>query len=84
MAPPDDAPARAHEELGARPPAERIHLPGPSYLPVLVAFGTSLILVGVVVSVYVVVLGAIVLAWTTARWVREARAEMAELPAGPE
>jgi len=62
------------------PVGEQIHLPGPSYLPVLVAFGTSIAVIGVVISPILVVIGVIVLAVSTFLWVREAREEMAELP----
>ncbi len=63
------------------PPAgERIHLPGPSYLPVLVALGTSIAVIGVVISPVLIAIGVIVLAVATFLWVREAREEMAELP----
>ena len=32
------------------PPGEAVHLPGPSFLPVVVAAGTTVTLVGVVVN----------------------------------
>lgn len=64
------------------PPAasEDIHLPGPSYLPVIVAAGVSLALVGVLVSPYLLALGMIVWIVATLVWVRDARGEIAELP----
>ena len=63
------------------PPAtEQVHLPGPSYLPVVVAAGVTLALVGLVISYVVLVIGAIVAVVGIVRWVREAREEMAELP----
>jgi hypothetical protein len=63
------------------PPAtEEVHLPGSSYLPVVVAFGVTLALVGVVISFAVLAIGVIVTVAATVRWIRETREEMAELP----
>jgi hypothetical protein len=61
-------------------PTEEVHLPDPSYLPVLVALGTTLILVGIVVATFVVVIGAVILLSSLARWISSARREIAELP----
>jgi hypothetical protein len=61
-------------------PTEEVHLPDPSYLPVLVAFGTTLILVGIVVATFVAVIGGVIVLWSLARWIGAARREMAELP----
>ena len=63
------------------PPAgEPIHLPNPSYLPVLVAAGTTIALVGVVVNVVLVGIGLLVTLVAIVRWVRQTREEIAELP----
>lgn len=71
----------AEQPEGALPPAtEQIHLPEPSYLPVTLAFGISVAIIGVIFSWVVVVLGAIVAVISLARWIRQTRAEMAELP----
>jgi hypothetical protein len=64
------------------PPTEEIHLPDPSYLPATLALGITIAIVGVVFSWVVVVLGAIVALISLARWIRQTRAEMAELPLG--
>jgi hypothetical protein len=64
------------------PPTEQIHLPDPSYLPVTLALGITIAIVGVVFSWVVVVLGAIVAVISLARWIRQTRSEMAELPLG--
>lgn len=71
--------ARRHE---AQPPApgEPIHLPGPSYLPVIVAFGLTVVLVGVVVSLWLFAFGMLTTIVAIVRWVGQARAEIAELP----
>jgi cytochrome c oxidase subunit IV len=59
---------------------EQVHLPGPSYLPVVVAAGVTLALVGVVVSLVLTVLGVLVTLVGIVRWTRETREEIAELP----
>jgi hypothetical protein len=64
------------------PPTEEIHLPAPSYLPATLALGITITIVGVVFSWVVVVLGAIIAVISLARWIRQTRAEMAELPLG--
>lgn len=70
--------ARPDEALPA--PSEQVHLPGPSYLPVLVALGTTIALVGVVLSWVLCAIGTVILVLSVARWIRGAREEMAELP----
>jgi Cytochrome c oxidase subunit IV len=62
------------------PPGEAVHLPGPSYLPVVVAAGVSITVVGVVISWILVALGLLVTLVAVVRWVRQTRSEMAELP----
>ncbi len=62
------------------PPAEHVHLPEPSYLPVTVAFGVTLALVGLVVMWVLLVIGVVIFAVAVLRWVRETREDIAELP----
>jgi hypothetical protein len=62
------------------PPAETIHLPGPSYLPFVVAVGITITLVGILTGIAIVVIGAIITLTALVRWIRSARDEMAELP----
>jgi hypothetical protein len=70
-------------QLESPPPAaEHVHLPGPSFLPVLTALGVTLALVGLVFSLYVVGLGLLITVIAVVRWVRQTRAEIAELPLG--
>jgi hypothetical protein len=61
-------------------PTEEIHLPDPSYLPVLLALGVTVTLVGVVVSWIMAGIGAIIALVALVRWIREARQELRELP----
>jgi Flp pilus assembly protein TadB len=62
------------------PPAEHVHLPEPSYLPVAVAFGLTLALVGLVVTWILLAIGVVIFAIAVLRWVRETREDIAELP----
>jgi len=62
------------------PPAEELHLPDPSYLPVWVAFGTMIALVGVVLNWVLFGIGMVILLIPLALWIREAREEFRGLP----
>ncbi|MFL5780408.1 MAG: hypothetical protein ACJ760_03765 [Thermoleophilaceae bacterium] len=62
------------------PPTEEVHLPEPSYLPVLVALGITLALVGVVLTWFLTGLGLVIFLVAAVRWIRQTREEMAELP----
>lgn len=62
------------------PPGEAIHLPDPSYLPVLVAAGTTIAVVGVVINLFLCAFGLAVTVVAIVRWVGQTRREMAELP----
>lgn len=62
------------------PPGEAIHLPGPSYLPVLVALGFTIALVGVVVNWFVFGAGVAITVFTILRWSLSTRRDIAELP----
>ena len=61
-------------------PTEEVHLPDPSYLPVLVAAGTTIVLVGIVLTPIIAAIGGIIVLVAVVRWIRGARAEMRELP----
>jgi prepilin signal peptidase PulO-like enzyme (type II secretory pathway) len=62
------------------PPGEPVHLPGPTYLPVIVAFGVTMIVAGVVINWLISVAGALITLIAVIRWIRETREEMGELP----
>jgi hypothetical protein len=65
---------------GPPPPTEEIHLPGPSYLPVLVAVGVTLVLVGLVLTPVVLAIGAVIAVVSVVIWIRQTREDIAELP----
>lgn len=64
----------------AAPAGEAIHLPGPSYVPVITAFGITIALVGVLLSWALVAIGVLIAVIAIVRWIRQTREEMAELP----
>jgi type IV secretory pathway TrbD component len=64
----------------APPAGEAVHLPGPTYLPVITAVGIAMAVIGVVQSWYLVALGVIVTLVAVWRWIRDTRTDMAELP----
>ena len=77
------APAPEQSSLRAQaPPAasEEIHLPGPTYLPVIVAGGIAVALAGILVTFVAVLLGMVTSLVAVVLWVRAARKEIAELP----
>ena len=59
---------------------EAIHLPGPSYQPVALAFGLTLAITGVVLAPAVAVIGLVIVLITLYRWIRDTRREISELP----
>jgi hypothetical protein len=72
---------RIHTGGPEAPPAgEAVHLPGPTYLPVITAGGVAMAVVGVVVWWVLVVIGLAVTLVAVLRWIRETREDMAELP----
>jgi hypothetical protein len=74
-------PADPRDEAPA-PPSEAVHLPGPSYLPILVAAGIAIAVVGVVLSWILVGIGLVIFLIPTIRWIRETREDIADLPLG--
>lgn len=70
----------APDEEVVPPAVEEVHLPGPSYLPVAVAAGIALALVGIVINFALLVIGLIVATVGIVRWIRETRDDIADLP----
>jgi Flp pilus assembly protein TadB len=61
-------------------PSEEIHLPDPAYTPVVLAFGVTVIVIGVVLHWVLVAIGATIALIALVRWIRQVREEMADLP----
>ena len=62
------------------PVGEEIHLPGPSMVPIVNAFGISLALVGLLLNLGFTVVGVLIFAFSLARWIGDTRRGIAELP----
>jgi hypothetical protein len=67
-------------ERPAPPASEDIHLPGSSVLPLLVALGSTLALVGVTTFWWLIVIGGVIALPALVHWIRDARREMDRLP----
>jgi hypothetical protein len=65
------------------PVGEEIHLPGPSLLPLLTAVGITLALVGITTVIELSVVGVILTVVCIARWIRDTRRDIDELPLDP-
>jgi hypothetical protein len=64
----------------APPAGEEIHLPGPTFLPVIMAAGITLGVIGITINFIISIVGIIIFLITLVRWIRETRRSMAELP----
>ena len=63
------------------PPAgEEIHLPGPTVLPVMLAVGIALGVVGITLGWVFWIPGVIISLVVIVRWVRDTRRDIEELP----
>ncbi|HXA54330.1 MAG TPA: hypothetical protein VNV37_05580 [Solirubrobacteraceae bacterium] len=62
------------------PVGEEVHLPGPSILPLLTAVGVTLLLIGITTMIELTVIGAILTVVCVARWIKDTRREIDELP----
>jgi hypothetical protein len=72
---------RIHTGGPEAPPAgEAVHLPGPTYLPIVAAVGITIAVVGVVQSWIIVAVGLVITLIAVWRWIRETREDIAELP----
>ncbi len=69
-----------HRDGEVPPAGEPIHLPDPSYLPVIVAAGATIAVVGIVINLGLFAIGVAIAVVASVRWTRQTRAEMAELP----
>jgi hypothetical protein len=64
----------------APPAGEPVHLPGPSYLPVVTAVGLTFAVVGIVLSWVMTGLGLVIALIAILRWVGDTRRDISELP----
>jgi hypothetical protein len=61
-------------------PSETVHLPGPTYLPALVAAFTTIALVGVVLNWVLFGIAMLVVVFCVGLWIRDVRRDIADLP----
>ena len=73
-------PEREEIAEDAPPVGEEIHLPGPTFLPVIMAVGITLGVIGITINFIFSIVGVIIFLVTLVRWIRETRRSMAELP----
>jgi len=62
------------------PTGERIHLPGPSLIPVFNALGITLIVIGTTITPVLSVIGVLIFLGTTIRWIADTRRDIDALP----
>jgi hypothetical protein len=63
------------------PPAgEEVHLPGNTILPLLMAAGITVALIGVTTWIGFIVAGSLLFLWTLVRWIRDTRSDIDALP----
>ena len=73
-------PIRPDDDEQLAPATEEVHLPGPSYLPVWLAFGITILLVGLLLSWVICGIGGAIALIVLVRWIRETRQDIADLP----
>ncbi|HLI59575.1 MAG TPA: hypothetical protein VKV21_07890 [Solirubrobacteraceae bacterium] len=63
------------------PPAgEDIHIPGPTVLPLLVAIGITCMVIGLTLSWWFSIFGAVLFVICAGIWIRDTRRDIDELP----
>ena len=67
-------------ERNVPPAGEEIHLPGPTLIPFVSAFGITLIVVGTTINWILSIIGGIVLILALIRWIGDTRRDVASLP----
>ncbi len=74
-------PGQVVAQADAAPPAgEDIHLPGGSPLPLIVAIGVTLLVIGTTIWWVWSALGALITAVSVGLWIRDVRRDVDELP----
>jgi hypothetical protein len=69
------------EHQGSVPPAgEQIHMPAPSILPLINAFGLGLAIVSITLTWYLVAAGLVIFGVSALKWIGDTRREIADLP----
>jgi hypothetical protein len=70
-----------HDDMTPAPPVgEEVHMPAPSALPLINAAALAIAIVAITISWWVVGVAALIFLATAARWIRDVRRDIAELP----
>ena len=67
-------------EREAPPIGEEIHLPGPSFIPVAMAIGITLTVIGTTIDWLWSAIGGLIFIVTLVMWIRDTRRDVSELP----
>ena len=62
------------------PVGEEVHLPGNTILPLLMAAGVTVALIGITTWYGFIVVGSLLFLWTLVRWIRDTRRDIDALP----
>jgi hypothetical protein len=68
------------ERAGAPLVGEEVHMPAPSALPLINAAALAIAIVAITISWWVVGVALLIFLWTTVRWVRDVKRDIADLP----
>ena len=69
-------------ETDVPPAGEQIHVPRPSWLPVLLGIGLTLALIGITLSLVLTVIGLVLAIPVLVIWIRSSREDISNLPPG--
>lgn len=64
----------------APPASEDIHLPGPTVIPLVTAVALTLIVIGTTIDWIFSAVGVVIFLLALARWIRDTRRDVAQLP----
>jgi hypothetical protein len=67
-------------EREAPPTGEEIHLPGPSFIPVAMAIGITLTVIGTTIDFLWSAVGGLIFIVTLVMWIRDTTREVSKLP----
>ena len=70
----------ADAEKSTPPVGEEIHLPGPTVVPLVLAVGVAMLLVGLTNSIILLIAGVLITLGAMVRWIRDARRDFSALP----
>ncbi len=69
------------EQAQEAPPAgEEVHLPGPTLIPIVMAIGITLTVIGTTINWLFSIIGLLIFLVTLVRWISDTRRDVAELP----